>query len=547
MVADAAAVTSAEAAQYRAAGWWSDTTLSECVRHNAVSSPLKPALVDFSLDSPDRVLTWSEFDHAATNLATQLHWLGVAPGEGVAVWHRDSSEIHVLLVAIERCGAVAVGLGARAGVREVAQILRTARPALMVSDVGRHRQAAQAAADADSDPPLRAVVLGGRSDELFVDTHPRPDAAAGLSPVGPDDVFLINSTSGTTGLPKCVVHTQNRWYYFHQKAVANGELTADDVFLPVIPTPFGFGIWTSHTTPIYLGATAIRIERFDPVATCAAIEQHRATVLCCVSTQLAMILANPAFREFDLTSLRVVFTGGEPLPYTQAAQFEELTGVKILQFYGSNETGMLSATTVADTLHRRLRTAGRIVPEMAVRLFDGDRDVTETGRGQPVCRGPATSLGYLGGTDHDKLFTKDGGMRMGDICELDADGYLILTGRTSDFILRGGKNISAVAVEEVVATHPAVAVAAAVAMPDPLFGERVCVFVELKHVDTLDLPTLVEHLLQQGVSKELLPERLEVLDELPRSSGGKIAKGQLREDIRSTLEASLETRQEQRS
>lgn len=530
MVADA--VTRAEAARYRAAGWWSDATLSDHVRRNAASSPDKTAYVDFSLDSPDRALTWSEFDHAATNLAKGLQGLGVTPGEYVAVWHRDSSEIHVLLLAIERCGAVAVGLGARAGVRDVTQILRTTKPSLMVSDCARRQQSAQAAADAD--PSLRAVVLGEPSDELQLDTRP-PDTAD-LSAVGPDDPFLINSTSGTTGTPKCVVHNQNRWYYFHQKAVANGELTADDVFLPVIPTPFGFGIWTSHTTPIYLGATAVRTERFDPVATCAAIARHRVTVLCCVSTQLAMILATPASREYDLSSLRVVFTGGEPLPYTQAAQFEELTGVTILQFYGSNETGMLSATTVADTLHRRLRTAGRIVPEMAVRLYDGDRDVTESGRGQPVCRGPALSLGYLGGTDHDKLFTKDGQMRMGDICELDADGYLTLTGRTSDFIVRGGKNISAVAVEEVVATHPAVAVAAAVAMPDPVFGERVCVFVELKDGDTLDLPTLVDHLLALGVSKELLPERLEVLDELPRSSGGKVAKGQLREDIRSTLE-----------
>jgi acyl-CoA synthetase len=251
-----------------------------------------------------------------------------------------------------------------------------------------------------------------------------------------------------------------------------------------------------------------------------------------------MILASPVFRDCDITSLRVVFTGGEPLPYTQAARFEELTGATILQFYGSNETGMLSATTVADPFDRRLRTAGRIVPEMQVRFFDGDRDVTASGRGQPACRGPATSLGYLGGTDHDRLFTKDGWMRMGDICALDADGYLTVTGRTTDFILRGGKNISAVQVEEAVATHPAVAVAAAVAMPDPVFGERVCVFVEPKHAGALDLPTLVEHLLQQGISKELLPERLEVRDELPRSSGGKIAKGQLREEIRLTLERS---------
>ncbi len=551
MGVDGAVATSAEAARYRAAGWWWDATLSECVARNAASSPDKPAYVDFSLDSPDRALTWSEFDHAAANLAHRLLALGVGPGDGVAVWHKDTSAIHVLLVAIERCGAVIVGLGARAGVREVTAILRTARPALLVSDVERRQSAAQAAADTAADLPLRAVVLGdGLGDdsaELFIDTTPRPDGMSGLSPVGPDDVFLINSTSGTTGLPKCVVHTQNRWHYFHQKAVANGKLTSDDVFLPVIPTPFGFGIWTSHTTPIHLGAKTVRTERFDPAATCAAIARHHATVLCCVSTQLAMILANRASRDYDLTSLRVVFTGGEPLPYAQAAQFEELTGVTILQFYGSNETGMLSATTIADSLDRRLRTAGRIVPEMQVRLFDGDRDVTESGRGQPACRGPALSLGYLGGTDHDKLFTKDGWMRMGDICELDADGYLTLTGRTSDFILRGGKNISAVQVEEAVATHPAVAVAAAVPMPDPVFGERVCVFVEVKQGCALDLPTLVDHLLRQGVSKELLPERLEVLDELPRSSGGKIAKGQLRDAIQSTLEAGLEIRQEQRS
>ncbi|MCX2929854.1 class I adenylate-forming enzyme family protein [Mycobacterium sp. CVI_P3] len=533
MAVDVAATTSAEAAQYRAAGWWSDITLSDCVRRNAVSTPDKAAYVDYPPGAPDRAMTWSEFDNAATNLAARLHRLGVTPGDRVAFWHSDSTPIHVLLVAIERCGAVGVGLGARAGVREAAQILRTARPALLVSDTSRGAQATRAAADAD--PSLRAVVLG--AEGLTLDTT--PGSMVGLSPLGPDEAWLINSTSGTTGLPKCVVHNQNRWHYFHQKAVANGELSADDVFLPVIPTPFGFGIWTSHTTPIYLGATTVRIERFDPVATCAAIERHRVTVLCCVSTQLMMIVANAASREYDLSSLRIVFTGGEPLPYTQAAQFEELTGVTILQFYGSNETGMLSATTVKDSLHHRLRTAGRVVPEMQVRLFDGDTDVTETGRGQPVCRGPATSLGYLGGTDHDTLFTRDGWMRMGDICDLDRDGYLVLAGRTSDFILRGGKNISAVAVEEVVDTHPAVAVAAAVAMPDPLFGERVCVFAELKHTgDTLELPALVDHLLAQGVSKELLPERLEVLDELPRSSGGKIAKGELREKIRSILERS---------
>ncbi|MGB8791152.1 MAG: class I adenylate-forming enzyme family protein [Mycobacterium sp.] len=526
------AFTDEESTRYRAAGWWSDSTLSDAVRYNADHSPDRCAFAD----DPGVALTWREFDGSADALAEQLAGVGIRRGDRVAVWHGDSTAIHVLFVAIERCGAVVVGIGARAGTREVGAILRSSRPKLLISDQQRSDAATQVAAGF----PVPSLVLAHDADFPRLDVDAKPGAVRVECQLGPDDVFLINSTSGTTGLPKCVVHTQNRWYYFHQKAVANGELTSDDIFLPVIPTPFGFGLWTSHTTPIYLGATAVILKRFTPKATCEAIAQHKITVLCCVSTQLTMLMADRACRDYDLSSLRVVFTGGEALPYRPAAEFEELTGAKILQFYGSNETGLLSATTLYDSRERRLRTGGRIVPEMAVRLFDGDQDVTATGRGQPACRGPATSLGYLGGTDHDQLFTRDGWMRMGDICEIDADGYLSVTGRTSDFILRGGKNISAAQVEDAAMTHPAIAIAAAVAMPDPVFGEKVCLYAEQTDSQRIDLPELVEFLLAQGVSKELLPERLIVVDELPRSSGAKIAKSPLREDIRAKMEANHE-------
>ncbi|OJZ70201.1 cyclohexanecarboxylate-CoA ligase [Mycobacterium paraffinicum] len=528
-IASSPAFSAEDSAHFRACGFWSDATLSDAVRRNAERSPQRLAYVDH----PGSALSWRQFDDAASALAEGLAGTGIEPGDRVAVWHGDSAALHVLFVAIERCGAVVVGVGARAGAREVAAILRSAQPKILISDQQRGATAAAVAEEL----ALPTLTLGWDAGLPRLNVRAASRALAPESRLGPDDVFLINSTSGTTGLPKCVVHTQNRWYYFHQKAVANGLLTSEDVFLPVIPTPFGFGLWTSHTTPIYLGATAVILGRFSTGATCEAIARHRATVLCCVSTQLTMLMADPATRDHDLSSLRVVFTGGEALPYRPAAEFEELTGAKILQFYGSNETGMLSATTVDDTRERRLRTGGRIVPEMAVRLFDGDRDVTATGKGQPACRGPATSLGYLGGTDHDKLFTEDGWMRMGDICEIDADGYLTVTGRTSDFILRGGKNISATQVEDAVTTHPAIAVAAAVAMPDPVFGEKVCLYAELVDSAKIDLPELVEHLLALGVSKELLPERLIVVDELPRSSGGKVAKGRLREDIRARTEA----------
>ncbi|HSS09504.1 MAG TPA: AMP-binding protein, partial [Acidimicrobiales bacterium] len=226
--------------------------------------------------------------------------------------------------------------------------------------------------------------------------------------------------------------------------------------------------------------------------------------------------------------------GGEAVPYDRAAAFEDATGAAVLQFFGSNETGALSCTTTADSRGRRFRTAGRVIPEMHVRLFDDHgRDVTASGRGIPGCRGPATCLGYLDDRDANaRLLTEDGWMLMGDIVELDADGYLTVVGRTSDFIIRGGKNISAVAVEEEVATHPAVALAAAVAMPDPIFGERVCVYAQLHAGGHLTLSELTSYLRDRGVSKEYWPEHLIVLDELPHSSGGKVAKGNLRADIR---------------
>ena len=526
------AFTDEDSARYRAAGWWSDSTLSDAVRRNAEHSPDRCAYAD----DPGTALAWREFDDSADALAEQLAGVGVERGDRVAVWHGDSAGIHVLFVAIERCGAIVVGIGARAGTREVAAILHSAQPKLLISDQQRSDTATRVAAEF----PVPSLVLTHDADFPRLNIDAKPGAVRVESQLGPDDIFLINSTSGTTGLPKCVVHTENRWHYFHKKAVANGQLRPDDIFLPVIPTPFGFGLWTSHTTPIFLGATAVILRRFTAQATCEAIARHKITVLCCVSTQLTMLMADRACRDHDLSSLRVVFTGGEALPYRPAAEFEELTGAKILQFYGSNETGLLSGTTVDDPLERRLRTGGRIVPEMSVRLFDGDQDVTATGRGQPACRGPATSLGYLGGTDHDQLFTRDGWMRMGDICEIDAEGYLTVTGRTSDFILRGGKNISAAQVEDAAMMHPAIAIAAAVAMPDPVFGEKVCLYVELTGSRTIDLPELVEYLLAQGVSKELLPERFIVVDELPRSSGAKIAKGRLREDIRARMEANHE-------
>jgi acyl-CoA synthetase len=359
--------------------------------------------------------------------------------------------------------------------------------------------------------------------------------------LGPDDLFLINSTSGTTGMPKCVMQTHNRWKYFHQVAADAGELTGDDVIASLIPAPFGFGLWTAHFTPTLLGATTVLLRDFDPEAALAAIERERVTVLACVSTQYILMLNSPALDRYDLSSLRVMFTGGERVPYNRSLEFEQRTGCLVLQFYGSNESGAVSRTTTRDPAFRRLRTAGRVIDAMHARVIDTEtgEELLGTGRkGLCLAAGPAATPGYYRDAEANrKLWREDGHMRTSDIVTVDEEGYLTVVGRDSDVIIRGGQNISAVAVEDVVGSHPAVAVVAVVAAPDDVFGERVCACVCPHASATLELSELTAFLDESGVSKYMWPERLVLLDALPRASGGKVDKAALRQLVHGTAVA----------
>ncbi len=521
-----------EIAEYHARGWWTDTTLSDRIAELATKRPDDPAFIGLAAGSTEpAVTTWSQYDALVTDVASALVARGIEPGERVAVLQPDRVGVHATLVGISRAGLVAVGLGHRAGGREVTHLLGLTGARTLCT------------AETAGGGPAEAFVESLRAEGVALDHHVlvtsdgvdgSTGGPVGRAQIGPDDLFLLNSTSGTTGLPKCVMHTQNRWGYFHQLAVTAGELDGDDVFFGAVPAPFGFGLWTSHFTPTLLGAPTVIMERFDADRALDLIESQRVTVLGCVSTQFILMLNAQAEHARDLTSLRSMFTGGENVPYERAAEFEETAGAKVLQFYGSNETGALSHTSTTDTREHRLRTAGRIIDDMRVRMFDPETqtDITGTGvPGQPACKGPATCIGYWGDeAANQKLRTPDGWMLMGDIVTIDDDGYLRVVGRVSDFIIRGGKNISAPAVEDEVGSHPDVAQVAAVAMPDPVFGERVCVYVVPRAGATITLESIVAHLSARGVSREWHPEHLILMDDLPRSSGGKVAKGDLKAD-----------------
>jgi acyl-CoA synthetase len=529
----------AVAAKYRADGWWSDERHADRIRKLAAERPNDPAYI-----TETARFSWKDYDQASDRVAAALLELGLARGDRVAVVLPDGPAVHAALVGVEKAGLVAVGIGARAGDRELSHLLtRTAARALITHEIQRGRPASELKkAVAEQGAVLEHLVLvpdfASRDQPILVDGV----ASAAASPVplelgiGPDELFLLNSTSGTTGLPKCVMHTPNRWYYFHKRAAISGRFKDDEIFMGAVPAPFGFGMWTAHFSPTIMGVPTVVMEKFDAHAALDLIEREKVTVLCCVSTQFIMLLNAQAERPRDLSSLRSMFTGGEAVPYERAAEFEEVTGAAVLQFYGSNETGLMSGTTAEDSREHRLRTAGRIIEEMNNRLFDPDTGEDITGKstvGQPGCIGPATCLGYWNDeAGNKKLYSPGGYMLMGDIVNIDANGYLSVIGRTSDFIIRGGKNISAPAVEEEVGTHPAVALVAAVAAPDKVFGEKVAVYVVPRPGMMVTLESITQHLNARGVTKEWFPEHLILVDELPVSSGGKTAKGDLKADIK---------------
>lgn len=498
---------------YRARGWWGSTTLSQLVRQRATTTPDAVAYI-----TPERRTTWAEYDREADGVAQLLVGLGLQPGERVALLLPDSELVHVALLGTERAGVVAAGLGWRSGLAEINHLVRRTGARVLLTAASRRGQS--------------AAELVASLDVAFDHVVVLPCAPAGpvdstLS-LGAEDLYLLNSTSGTTGMPKVVTQFQSRWIRFLEHAVDTGGLGPDERLMSVIPAPFGFGIWTSHVGPAYLGAPTVVLPQFDVELMASMIEAEKTTVLCCVSTQFRMLLNSPLAEQHDLSSLRVMFTGGEMIPPDRAAEFEERTGAVVLSFFGSNETGAFTATRHDDPREKRLTTVGRPLPEMHMKLYDAAGQVV-TGTGIPGGYGPLTCAGYWDDDEANRLlYAPDGAMLMGDVVTIDEDGYVSIVGRTSDIIIRGGKNISAVQVENEVDSHPLVDAVGIVPVTDAVFGEKVCAVVTLRPGSTLVLADLTAHLESRGLGRESWPEHLIVLADLPRSSGGKLAKGDLR-------------------
>lgn len=521
--------------EYRAQGAWDTDTVADLVRRNAQRQPDGIAFI-----APDATLTWREYDDLSLRLAGAFVEAGLAPGDLIAALLIGGALVHVVYLAAQKAGLVNVGLGPRSSNTELGHLLAlTGATTLLTRPFHRGRSAQDVTPEAavgrrivlSMDGPRLTMSVDGAAAGL-PDTGRARELTAGRG-LGPDDLFFLNSTSGTTGLPKCVRQTMNVRKYFGGLAAQAAQFGPDEVFASLVPAPYGFGLWSAHFTPAMYGYPTVLVNEFEVTRALALIEEHRVTVLAAVTSQFIMMLNSPEMARRDLSSLRTMFTGGEKVPPQRAAEFEDRTGCAVLQFYGSNEAGPISVTRRDDDREHRLGTAGKVIGGQRVRLFDAQgQDVTASGGpGQCAARGPGITPGYYGDdTANAQLFRPDGWMLLGDLVTIDADGYLRVTGRTADFIIRGGNNVSALVVEEAVGRHPRVAQVAVVGVADDLLGERVCAFVSTTDGALLDLDDLRANLAANDVSKQNWPERLVTVEALPLGNGGKVDKALLRAD-----------------
>jgi 2,3-dihydroxybenzoate-AMP ligase len=523
--------------RYRAAGHWDGSTLFGLLEHSAGRWPDKAALV-----SPQQAVTYRELQQQATRLATALLGLGIAPHDRVLVQLPNIVEFAVVYFALARIGAIPVMALRSHRHAEVRHFLKAAAAtayviAERVGDFDYREMAEELRAEA---PALRHVIVVGEAlagqrayTELVRDG---PFAPLDVQ-VDPAEVGTMLLSGGTTSMSKLIPRT-------HQDYVLNARLCGraagfDErtVFMAILPLGHNYNLASPGLlATLQVGGTVVLAPSTHTEDIFAAVQRHRVTVIAAVVPLIAGWLASDVDRRYDLSSLRVVQNGGARLAPELRARLRERFGCVPQEIYGTAE-GLINMTRLDDDDERLLHSSGApVCHDDEIRVVDDEgRELPDGEPGELLTRGPYTIRGYYDAADKNvEAFTPDGFYRMGDIVRKQGR-YVYAEGRRKDFINRGGEKISCEEIENLMFAHPKVRSAALVAMPDPLFGEKGCAFVVPHPEQTLGFDELIAFLRDQRIASFKLPERLEIVAELPVSPVGKILKRQLREAITAKL------------
>lgn len=523
-------------AAYRQQGLWGDASLADYWQQTARAMPDKIAVVD----NHGASYTYSALDHAASCLANWMLAKGIESGDRIAFQLPGWCEFTVIYLACLKIGAVSVPLLPSWREAELVWVLnkcqakmffaptlfKQTRPVDLILPLQNQLPQLQQIVGVDKLAPATSSLS---LSQIIADNTPLTTA---ITTHG-DELAAVLFTSGTEGLPKGVMLTHNNILASERAYCARLNLTWQDVFM--MPAPLGHATGFLHgvTAPFLIGARSVLLDIFTPDACLALLEQQRCTCMLGATPFVYDLLNVLEKQPADLSALRFFLCGGTTIPKKVARECQQL-GIKLLSVYGSTESSPHAMVNLDDPLSRFMHTDGYAAAGVEIKVVDDARKTLPPGcEGEEASRGPNVFMGYF---DEPELTARaldeEGWYYSGDLCRMDEAGYIKITGRKKDIIVRGGENISSREVEDILLQHPKIHDACVVAMPDERLGERSCAYVVLKAPHhSLSLEEVVAFFSRKRVAKYKYPEHIVVIEKLPRTASGKIQKFLLRKDI----------------
>ena len=510
-----------------------DLTVGQVLAQRAVSHAGRPALVGIRHDGSPARLTYAELYGEAVRVATALT-ASADRGSYVALWCPNVLEWSVIQYGTALAGMVLVALNPALTAEELEYALTHSRASVLIhADTHRDDDMASVAARvADKLPTLVRISLSERGRWQAVEPSRGVVAAA---PTEADDAVMLQYTSGTTGRPKGVLLTHRSLVNVAKLTMEAAAVEHGSVCLNPLPMFHTAGCVVATLGPLWLGGTVILVERFRPAPVLDALRREQVSVLFYVPAMLGALLECQRTESVSAPTLKVIMGGASNVPSVMIEEAEEVFGASVLNLFGQTELGpVLSATRPSDSRRDQLTTVGRPLPQVECKIVDpASGEVLAVGESGEICaRGYQQFLEYL----HDPEATAravdaEGFVHTGDLGMLDERGYLTVTGRLKDLIIRGGENISPAEIEAVVAGHHAVADVAVVGLPDDRWGEVVAAVITLRDgAPTPDGPDIAQHVATRLAAFKV-PARWFVAATLPRTPTGKVRKFALRDAI----------------
>jgi len=519
-------------ARYRAKGYWEDRSLAGVFQDVFATFAGRTALIAGS-----EHITYRELAGRVERLASHFLELGLRPLDRVVVQLPNVPEFVSVYFALQRVGAIAVMALPPHRYREIKYYVElTEAVAYVIPDQAGDFDFVELARRITSEcRSLRHVVVAGEAPPGMVSlatclsTESRvPASALGDVTIDSMDPAVLQLSGGTTGVPKLIPRLHNDYVYNSKTAATMVDVRPGDALLVVLPIAHNLPLACPGIQGFFLrGARAVLSSSVRAQDVFSLIERERVTHLAVVPALLIRWINDPAISRYDLSSVRVVQSGGQRLqPEVKRLCEARIPSATVQENFGMAE-GMLTFVRLDDPYDVRLETVGRpMCPDDEVKLVDDEgREVADGEVGELAVRGPYTLRGYYRAPEHNaRVFTPDGFYLSGDLMRRHPSGNFVVEGRKKDLINRGGEKISAEEIESLILSHPAVQNVACVPMPDPILGERTCAFVVPRRGQRVTLPEIVVHLTEAGIAKFKLPERLELIDELPLSPFGKVSK-----------------------